>query len=178
MNHLLRTLNSIKYDKLIWVLAITETIHNIEEAIWLPDMFQSVNGLRFVSPFEFRLATLLVTLLIWWITWYFVKYKNKLSINLMGGTLFIILFNVFMPHIIGSIILQKFAPGVISGILLNIPVTTYLLWRGFKEGIFNIKSLVVGSIAFAAMALPVMLGSFFFEELLYPFFHSPTLLVP
>jgi hypothetical protein len=165
MIRLLQNLNAIKYEKLIWILAITETIHNIEEAIWLPNLFQSINVLySFISAFEFRFATLLVTLLILWIIWYFVKYKKKLSKYLMCGTLFIILFNVFMPHIVASVLLKKYIPGVISGIILNIPVTSYLLWRGFNESIFEKKILVIGSIALAVIVMPIMLVSFLLEE--------------
>lgn len=167
MKSLLLTLDSIDYNKLIWIPAITETIHNLEEAIWLPELFQPVDGLgSFASPFEFRLATLLVTLLIWWITWYFVKHRNNISKYLMGGTLTIILFNVFLPHLLASVILQKYVPGVISGVLLNLPVTVYLLWRGYKQGVFHIRSLVTGAVVLAVIALPIMLGSLFLEEIL------------
>jgi hypothetical protein len=171
MKTLLQNLNEIKYEKLIWILAISETIHNIEEAIWLPDLFQSKNILHsLVSPFEFRFATIIITLLIYWIIYYFVQYKNNLSRYLMCGTLFMILFNVFMPHIIASVLLLKYVSGIISGIILNIPVTFYLLRRGFKEGIFEIKSLIIGSIAFGAIAIPFLFGSFFIEEFIAKLF--------
>jgi hypothetical protein len=166
MESLFQTLNRIKYGKLLWVAAATETIHNIEEAIWLPQQFHFINTVNaLVTPFEFRIATLLMTLLIYWIVFYFNKYRNKLSVYLTGGTLFIILVNVFVPHIIASLILFKYVPGVGSGILLNIPVTLYLLRRGFKENIFEMKTLIVGSLAFAALAVPIMLSAFFINEI-------------
>jgi hypothetical protein len=48
---------------------------------------------------------------------------------------------------------------------LNIPVTLYLLRRGFKENIFEMKTLIVGSLAFAALAVPIMLSAFFINEI-------------
>lgn len=70
----------------------------------------------------------------------------------------IILFNVFIPHIIATVALSQYAPGVISGILFKIPVTLYLLRREMRKECFTPRALVLGTIVFAVIAgtlLPV-----------------------
>jgi len=161
MNTPFQKLDKIQYKSLIWILAISETIHNIEEAIWLPDLFQSINYLHIpVTPFQFRIAVIVITLFIYWVIYYFVKHENKLAKYLMCGALFLILFNVFMPHLISTIIMHDYVPGVISGIVLNLPVTLYLLLRGFKEKIFRTRTFVIGSVVFTIITVLLMMGSF------------------
>jgi hypothetical protein len=163
MNEFFQKISKIKYRNIVWILAITETIHNMEEAILLPNLFQSGDFSKWpVSPFEFRFAVILITLLIYGMIYYFVKHENKLAEYLMGGTLFTILFNVFIPHLIGSVLLLKYLPGTASGVLLNIPVTLYLLRRGVREGFFTIKSIAVWGGIFTIITVPFLFGLFKF----------------
>lgn len=158
---LLNALNAIEYRKIIWVLALSETVHNIEEAIWLPD-WSRIAGTWHppVSAFEFRFAVILITLAIFGIIYYFSKHANKTADCLMGGTVIVILVNIFVPHLAAAIVTARYAPGVISGLALNLPVTAYLLWRGRREGIFTFKKLAIGTIACVALLLPLMAASF------------------
>lgn len=171
MATIISRLNQIDYKKLIWVMAIAETIHNLEEAIWLPAVSQAAGvGPLAVGAFEFRFAVTIVTLVFYGIIYYFSRYDHQAAKYLMAGLLVMTLFNVFMPHLIGTMITGRYAPGVISGILLNVPVCLYLLWRGLKDGVYKTSTLVFGSLVLALITLPLLVVSFalgrFFESIL------------
>ncbi len=151
------SLNRINYKKIIWLLAISETFHNMEEAIRLPLWTQTLKVRHpQVSAFEFRFAVILLTLLIYWIIYYFSKHENKFAEYSMAGVLTAILFNVFVPHLAGTIIAADFVPGVITGVLMNVPVCLYLILRGLKEGIYSVKSLAAGGIIFTIITMPAL----------------------
>ena len=150
MNTITERLNQIGYTKVVWLLAVSETIHNLEEAIWLPAFSQTaaVSWQRPTGAFEFRFADTLLTLMIYGVIYYFSRSGSRLSRYLMGGALVGILFNVFVPHLAGTVTLARYAPGTVSGVLLNIPVILYLIRRGMKEGFYDVRTLVFGGIIF------------------------------
>jgi hypothetical protein len=154
-------LRETPYRKIAWILALSETLHNIEEAIWLPEWSRSA-GLWHppVGPFEFRFAVAVVTLAVYGVIIYFMKRETRPARLLMGGTLVVILVNVFAPHVAAAVVTGRYAPGVLTGVLLNLPVTFYLLRRGLKEGEYTPSSLALGTLACALLALSLMLGSF------------------
>lgn len=147
----------IDYKKLVPALAVTETIHNAEEAVWLPAWSQGA-GIWHppVGAFEFRFAVIALTLVVYGVIYYFVRHDNRFAKYIMSGALVVILFNVFVPHLAATIVLSQYAPGVISGVLLNIPVSVYLLRRGVKEGFFGAKTIIVGAIGLAVVVGPLL----------------------
>ena len=157
MNELINRLHRSDYKKIIWLFAISETLHNLEEAIWLPE-WSGIAAIKHltVGAFEFRFAVTSITIIFLGITYYFSKYENRSSKYLMGGSLVIALFNVFVPHLIGAIYTGQYFPGVVTGVLLNIPVIVYLLRRGLAEGFFQIKTLVLGGVGLAIIVLPLL----------------------
>ena len=161
MKNIVPELNQVTFKKLIWVLAISETIHNLEEALWLPAWSQSAGVWHpAVGAFEFRFAVTIVTLIFYGVIYYFSTHENTPAHYLMGGALVMILFNVLVPHVLATVLLGRYAPGVASGILLNVPVCAYLLWRGLHEGIFTYRILVLGALGFAAVMIPLLPVSF------------------
>jgi len=71
-----------------------------------------------------------------------------------------ILFNVFVPHLLGTIITGEFVPGVATGILLNIPITVLLLWKVLKEKRISWKTIMIGGIGFGLLTAPLILVLF------------------
>lgn len=173
MTSLLEKLNQIRYQRLIWLLAVTETFHNLEEAIWLPNISDiSAKWHLEVGAVEFRFAVVLITLLIYGIIFYFVTRQSKRADFLLGGTLITILVNVFIPHLIGSIITLHYLPGLMTGLLLNIPATLYLLWRGIKERYFDLKSLMISGFVFLPLGVLVIQLSLFLGRVFAAFLQT------
>lgn len=154
---MIEKLNQIGYKKVIWILAISETIHNFEEAIWLPEWSKAAGVWHpKVGATEFRIAVFLITVMFYVVIYYFSKNMNSTSTFLMGGALVIVLFNVLMPHLLATVLTLNYVPGVITGVLLNVPVTLYLLKRGLQEELFTVKKIVLSGVFFAGIAFPLI----------------------
>lgn len=154
-------LNRVSYKKIAWIPAVTETIHNIEEAVFLP-AWSAGAGLwsGHLTAFQFRSAVAAVTLLIYVIIYYYMRNGNNFSTHLYCGTLVVILVNVFVPHLAVSVLISSCSPGVLSGIILNVPVTLYLLRRGLRENLFTYRVLVRGTAVTAVIMMLIILLSF------------------
>jgi len=157
MTGLIKRLDTIEFRKLIWLLAITETIHNLEEAVWLP-AWSATAGVWHppVGVFEFRFAVTIVTMICYGVIYLYYRSGNKLMTYILAGTLALILINIIIPHMAATLSLRQYVPGVISGLLLNAPVTLYLLRRGFREGIFSTRMLLFGTLGFAIVMVPLL----------------------
>lgn len=152
----------IQYRRIIWLLALTETLHNIEEALWLPSWTLSHNRQAMqTTPFEFRIAVAAVTLLVYWIIYYYARHGTMPSKCLLGGTIVIVLVNVFIPHIAASLATSSYVPGTLSGIVLNLPASLYLIRRGLNEKVFTLKILICGTLISFVIMISLMLASFF-----------------
>lgn len=106
------------------------SLHNIEEALWLPGWSKHARKYhKEASPNEFRFAVIIVTAIGYLLTFqYFVfgaTYPAAKYIYL--GFILLMVVNVFFPHIIATIVLKKYAPGLITGLLLNAPFVVYIL---------------------------------------------------
>lgn len=161
MNSLIQNLGRVKYTNIVWLLAVTETIHNIEEFVWLPAWSKSAGVWHPpVGAFEFRFAVVAVTLAFYAVIFYYAKSDAAPARYLMAGTLCVVLFNVFVPHLAATLVSGRYTPGTASGLALNVPVIAYLLWRGRKEGVYPTRTIVLGTLIVAALILPLMAGSF------------------
>ncbi len=158
MNKIIKRLDQISFKRIIWILAVCETLHNLEEAIWLPGWSRTAGIWHpSVGAFEFRFAVIVITLIFYGLIYYFSVSKSGFSNYIISAVLGVILANVFIPHLFAAILTGRYAPGVITGVLLNIPVTLYLLRRGLKEGFFTIKTIIISMAAGTAVALPLLL---------------------
>lgn len=176
MNAFFARIDQIPYKTIIWIFAVTETLHNIEEAVWLPWFLQNagISSLPVeifqVEAYEFRFAVILVTLLFYGMIYYFSISKSKLSGFLMGGALVAALINVFMPHLVAAILLGKYVPGVVTGILFNGPVIIYLLQRGMKENVYNYKMLITSGLFLTLITVPLLKAFFYIGGIMAVYF--------
>ncbi len=169
LNKMSAALNRVSYKKLAWIPAVTETIHNIEEAVFLPAWSAGAGLWNWhLTVFQFRFAVAAVTLLVYVIIYYYTRNGNKFSTHLYCGTLVVILVNVFVPHLAVSVLTASCSPGVLSGIILNVPATLYLLRRGLRENLFTYSVLARGTAVIALVMLLLIALSFtaggFFEQ--------------
>lgn len=141
--------------KLLFLLGFT--LHNLEEALWLPQW--SKHSEKFHEPVErnqFIFAVIIIT-----ITGYLITIADILSghteniINyLYLGFIGMMGLNAIIPHLAATLVLKKYAPGLITGLLLNLPVSLLIIIYQIQNGInvfyFIIAVLVVtGSILFS-----------------------------
>jgi hypothetical protein len=152
-----------EFSKLVWAVPLTIIIHNTEEALtmprWIMEYLPAV-ALRFYirisrvpTAEELRTAlaiTALVSLLVAFIA--FLSGPRSLALYLLAGIQGTMLANAFFPHLIGSIVLRGYTPGVITAVVVIIPFSLFwfrrILQRGFAERRPLIIALIVGVLAY------------------------------
>ena len=147
------------------------SLHNIEEALWLPGWSKHARKYhKEVSPNEFRFAVIIVTAIGYLLAFqYFVfgsAYTAAKYIYL--GFILIMIVNVFFPHLIATIVLKKYAPGLITGLLLNAPLGIYILIKkinDLNELIYVIIALVILAVVFLLLINQLFkLGKYLFDN--------------
>lgn len=134
---------------------IVFTIHNIEEALWLPE-FSKKAGKYYkpVDTFEFVFALVVITLTAIIITaWFYRTGKESIACYLFFAFNFGMFINVFFPHLVATIALRKYCPGLLTGLLLLVPTTAYLLWYGYENQYFTFPKFWLITIPFAGLVV-------------------------
>lgn len=119
--------------ELLFLLSFT--LHNIEEALWLPKWSQYAK--KFHPPVvknEFHFAVLMITVLGYVLTFLVLLTgsSNDIVKYLYLGFLLMMVCNAVFPHLIATIVLRRYAPGTITGLLLNLPIGLYVIF--VKDG--------------------------------------------
>src|ERR1700737_3100498 len=120
----------MRLGKLLWMFPIALTLHNLEEAVWLPAWSQHAGFWDSpVGPTEFRIAAALLTILVYAVTyWSSRTAKESIGTYVLAGFAFAMLLNVIF-HVAATVALRGYAPGVVTAVLINTPVMGYLLGR-------------------------------------------------
>jgi len=127
---------TLDFRALEWLFPILVTLHNSEEAIWLPGWWKRT-GLRRVpvAPRVFRFAAVVLTFLAYAITWLSVRAgQQSLWTYLVFGCIAATLVNVLVPHLAATIATRSYVPGVATAVFLNLPVLTLLVVDALREG--------------------------------------------
>jgi hypothetical protein len=119
-----------------WLFALGVTLHNVEEAIFLPKW--SAQAGRWHSPvqpavFRFAVAVLsIAALLAAWLA--AVGGPGSFGAYFIAGYALAMGLNVLAPHLAATLALRKYAPGTATGLLFNLPLGGWLLYRALMEG--------------------------------------------
>ena len=127
-----------------WIFAVAITLHNLEEAVWLPKWSQSAG--RWHNPVgerEFRFAVSVLTLLAY-VGAYLAATDSRESVGayFMAGYAFTMLMNVFIPHLLATLLMRRYAPGTVTAVLMNLPISMLLLWYGFQEDYIRVSTFL------------------------------------
>ena len=142
--------------ELLFLLSFT--LHNIEEALWLPDWSKYAKKFHpVVEKNEFHFAVLVITVIGYILTFLFLIFGGSSEIikYLYFGFLLGMCLNAIFPHFIAMLILKRYSPGTITGILLNIPIGIYIIFLKYNESLNNYK-LWLGFIIFSIVALAIL----------------------
>lgn len=131
------------------------TLHNLEEALWLPQW--SKYAMKFhkqVEKGEFHFAVLIITLIAYLSTSLFIFFHNVLFFKyLYFGFVGAMIINTIFPHLIATIVIKKYSPGLITGILLQIPVNSLIIVKSIDSEIISSYSLLLSTIVVGALLL-------------------------
>ena len=120
-------------------------LHNIEEAISMEDWIRkSPLSISYcVTTKQFVIAVTLFTALGFMAVFVKSLYKNEERfLLLITGFSGMLLLNVFFPHLITAVALKMYVPGVITALLIILPLTIYILWHIYKTSKLSMKTMV------------------------------------
>jgi hypothetical protein len=126
----------LSFRNLLWLFPLVVTLHNAEEAIWLPGWSKRALLWRTpVTPGSFRFAAAVLTVLAFAVTWLSASSgKQTVWTCLTFGYMAAMLANVLIPHIAASVALRNYMPGTATAVALNLPVLSLLMMAAFREG--------------------------------------------
>lgn len=144
------------YLVVFFCLAIT--LHNIEEAIWLPKWSQQSS--RFQKPVttsEFHFAVIFITILAYLSAFSFLympesDFAKWIFIGFLGS----MIFNAIFPHLIATVVMKKYAPGLLTGLLLNIPINSLVIYRMFLNDLIIWKELILSTFVVGMILLALI----------------------
>ncbi|MDF2613964.1 MAG: hypothetical protein K0S71_1750 [Clostridia bacterium] len=164
-------MNNITSIILIFPLAIT--LHNLEEALWLPQWSRFAKQYhKPIDKNEFYFALICVTLLAYLSSIFFLFFNEVVILKyIYFGFVGMMILNAIFPHLIATIVLKRYAPGVITGIFMNVPCFSFLITFAIKENVISpfeviISTAIVGGIILALLPIFFELGRrlIMFEE--------------
>lgn len=121
------------FASLSLLFAAAVTVHNLEEAIWLPGWSKHAGRYHVpVTARQFRFAVLALTLLAWAVVGW-SALGSSFADYLVSGYALAMLVNVVFPHLAATFAMRRYAPGTVTAVLFNLPVTALLLQQGFAE---------------------------------------------
>jgi len=152
------------FSKLQWLFPIAVALHNGEEAIWMP-AWDAEHAARLpVHPGaeEIRIALAVLTVAALAVTYLSVrKGPNSIWAYLTFGYIVTMLVNVFVPHVPVALVFHGYAPGVVTAVLVNLPLTSFLALKAVREGWVRGRKAAVFAVA-VPVTLALMIGAFFF----------------
>jgi hypothetical protein len=125
----------MNFQHLLWLFPIVVTLHNAEEAIWLPGWSKrAVLWHSPVTPGSFRFAVAVLTLLAFAVAWLSAESgKQSVWTYLTFGCMVVTLANVLIPHLALTVSLRSYMPGVATAMALNLPVLSLLVVLAIRE---------------------------------------------
>ena len=144
-----------------WLFTCGVLAHNTEETLYLPAW--SLRAGRFYKPVSvsvFRFATILLSGLFVIVT-AVASFTQPagLAAYLMAGYVLAMVLNVFVPHILATILMRRYMPGTVTALLFNFPLGLLYLARALAEQHIQLPTFYwAGPVVVAAMLalLPVL----------------------
>ena len=133
-------LDEISFVRLLWGVPILLAIHNLEEAPFMEKWSKELGlPIHFaISTRQFIWAVTLLTVAGFVITYIGVNTtKQPIGVWAVLEIQTIMFVNAFVPHLVASLRFQKYNPGVVTALFLNIPFSMYLFQRAMQEGMIS-----------------------------------------
>ena len=133
-------LDEISFARLLWGIPILLAIHNFEEAPfmekWSKELPLPIH--LALSTRQFVWAVTLLTVAGFAITYFGINTtKQPIGVWAVLEIQMIMLVNAIAPHLVVSLRFQKYNPGVVTALFLNIPFSVYLFQRAMQVGLMS-----------------------------------------
>ncbi|MCO7127206.1 HXXEE domain-containing protein [Sporolactobacillus shoreicorticis] len=143
------------YLLLLFLLAFF--LHNAEEAVWLVRASaQPLKMKRRPRPTQdqFLFAVLFVTAVAVLITALYLFYPDQWFLKYAYfGYVGAMILNVLLVHLSSTIIEKKYSPGLMTGLLLLVPVNGLLIINAFQSQLLSIAGFIGATVIMAVLLL-------------------------
>ncbi|USK71033.1 HXXEE domain-containing protein [Peribacillus asahii] len=145
-------------DYLVIFFCFAITLHNIEEAIWLPKWSQQASKFqKSVTPSEFHFAVIVITTLAYLSAFSYLlipesDFAKWIFIGFVGS----MIFNAIFPHLIATVLMKRYAPGLFTGVLLNIPINSLIIYQMFEGDLILWKELIISTLVIGISLLALI----------------------
>ena len=133
-------LNSLSFDRLLWLVPIFFALHNLEEAPFMEGWSKKI-PLKVhptVTTRQFVIAVTFLTVAGFLLTYIALqRMQNVTGYLLVLGIQAILLFNAFIPHIASTIRFRMYSPGVATAIVITLPFSFYPFNRAITENVLT-----------------------------------------
>ncbi|SDC01077.1 Protein of unknown function with HXXEE motif-containing protein [Terribacillus halophilus] len=145
----------------ILLFLIAVTLHNVEEAFFLPAWSKTSRFQKTVEPNVFRFAVIVITLLAYSIGALYLLWPSNIYFQyLQAGLIGAMLLNVVVPHVVATIAEKRYAPGIVTGIGLIFPFGGLAVYHILQVTEITILEIVVTSICIGILLLGLILALF------------------
>ena len=121
------------FPRTLWLFPLLLGIHNAEEAIGMLTFWRKQHWDVPLSQSQLWFMMFMLDGLAVMVTYFALKHgKQSFAAYLYAGFVFVILLNVFW-HVSVAIWYRGYAPGVITAVIFNFPLTIYLLRKTLME---------------------------------------------
>ncbi len=132
------------FSILIWCLPISFCLHVCEEFILPGGFIKWYNNYRpkfaYRKPISYYIENLVFIALTFNVAYHTTTQHNLVVFLIVCGFLS---FNAVITHIRGAIITRQYSPGMITGIVFQIPVAIMSYSIVLKSGYLNISSVMI-----------------------------------
>jgi len=146
-----------------WLFPIAVTLHNGEEALSMP-AWDAIHRDRL--PLHPSTAAIWAALFVLTAAAYVLtalsakRGPQSTPAYLLFGSIAAMLINVLVPHVPVAIVFKGYAPGVITAVLINLPLMSILLFLALRERWVSGSKAVLYSVL-VPLALASSIAAFF-----------------
>jgi predicted neutral ceramidase superfamily lipid hydrolase len=118
------------------------TLHNIEEALWLPGWSKGAGKYHApVGANGFRFGVIAVTVMGYLLTFLDHVLGGQVEIIRYAylGFVSMMVLNAVFPHLAATVAMRSYAPGLMTGLCLNVPMGIYLVFVRHGAGLDPLK---------------------------------------
>ena len=140
---MLNFFDSIEFSHLIWVIPVVQLIHELEEWNILKWYKENYVDLPDSTNLSIRVWILFFSLFVYvWITLCFF-IPNRMMLIILVSLLIMITTQNGLQHLYWLFYFKKYAPGVVSFVILLLPLNTYIVYRILKQGLLPFWLLII-----------------------------------
>lgn len=155
-------------EELLFLIGFS--VHNIEEALWLPAWSKRAKAYhKEVRPGEFRFGVAVVTTIGALLTFLrLIAPASGAVLYAYSGFVGMMVLNAAFPHLVATVALRRYAPGLATALALNVPIGLYLLlveYRGLLNPAAAALAVALVSVAVVSLLKPLFrIGSALFDK--------------